>query len=176
MAAISFYPPAFVHTAWLGVQQEAPQIARVDKLVDYFTSTWVNGQFQVRQWNYYKVDGPRTNNHVESWHSRLKKTAHLNVYELVEVIKREESNTTIKVQQLLAGASLAPRRRRFREKERIQSLFQRFELGTSSIDDCLEMVKHLTGLLASNWTSASFFHFSLLARLFINIQRQHALS
>ena len=41
MAAISLCPPAFVHTAWLGVQQEAPQIARVDELVDYFTRTWV---------------------------------------------------------------------------------------------------------------------------------------
>ena len=60
-------------------------------------------------------------------HSRLKKAVckpHPNVYELVEVIKREESITTMKVKQLLAGASLAPK----------------------SIDDFLEMVKHLTGL------------------------------
>ena len=58
--------------------------------------------------------------------------------------KREESITTMKVQQLLAGASLAPRRRCLREKERrLQSLFQGFELGTVSIDDYLE---HLTGL------------------------------
>ena len=63
------------------------------------------------------------------------------------MIKREESIKTMKVQQLLAGASLAPRRRRLREKERrLQSLFQRFELGTISIDDYLETVKHLTGL------------------------------
>ena len=42
---------------------------------------------------------------------------------------------------------LAPRRRRLREKERrLQSLFQRFELGTISIDDYLKTVKHLTGL------------------------------
>ena len=72
---------------------------------------------------------------------------HLNVYELVEEINREESITIMKVQQLLAGAYLAPRRRRLREKERrIQPLFQRLELGTISIDDYLEMVKHLTGL------------------------------
>ena len=63
----------------------------------------------VRQWNYYKEDGPHTNNHVEGWHSQLKKAVgkpHQNVYELVEVIKREESITTMKVQQLFAGASL----------------------------------------------------------------------
>ena len=72
---------------------------------------------------------------------------HPNVYELVEVTKREESITTMKVQQLLASASLAPRRRHLREKEtRLQSLFQRFELRTISIDDYLETVKHLIGL------------------------------
>ena len=65
----------------------------------YEACTWVSGQFQVRQWNNYKVDAH-----------------HPNVYELVEVIKREESITTM--QQLLAGASLAPRRRRLREEER----------------------------------------------------------
>ena len=95
MAAILFCPPAFVHTVWLGVQQEAPQIARVDELVDYFTSTWVSGQFQVRQRNYYKVDGPHTNNHLEGWHSWLKKAVgkpHPNVYELVEVIKTPPSH------------------------------------------------------------------------------------
>ena len=126
--------------------EEALQV----ELVDYFTCTWVSGQFQVRQWNYYKVDGPRTNNYVEGWHSRLKKAVvkpHPNVYELVEVIKREESITTMKVQQLLAGAFLAPRRRHLREKERrLKSLFQRFELGTISIDNFLEAVKHLTAL------------------------------
>ena len=47
VAAISICPSAFVHTAWLGVQQEAPQIARVDKLVDYFTSTWVRTVYSV---------------------------------------------------------------------------------------------------------------------------------
>ena len=69
MAAIAFCPPAFVRPAWMSVQQEAPQIARVDELVTYFSNTWVSGSYQVRQWNYYKVDGPRTNNHVEGWHS-----------------------------------------------------------------------------------------------------------
>ena len=61
-------PPAFVHTTWLEVQQEAPQITQVDDLVDYFDSTWINGQFQPYQWNYFNYGGPH-----KDWHSRLKK-------------------------------------------------------------------------------------------------------
>ena len=38
--AFAFCPPAFVRTAWLGVQQEPPH---VDWLIDYFDSTWING-------------------------------------------------------------------------------------------------------------------------------------
>ena len=48
MAAIAFCPPAFVRPAWMSVQQEAPQIARVDELVTYFSNTWVSGNYQVR--------------------------------------------------------------------------------------------------------------------------------
>ena len=73
VAAISFCPLPFVRTAWLAVQQEAPQIPLVDELVLYFDSTWMNRQFKRHQWNYFNFEGPRTNNHVEGWHSRLKK-------------------------------------------------------------------------------------------------------
>ncbi len=83
-------------------------------------TTWVNDNYQIRQWNYYKVDGPRTNNHVEGWHSRLKKVvgkAHPNIYELVEVIKSEDSIAAMKIGQLTAGATQAPRRRKIRVKK-----------------------------------------------------------
>ncbi len=50
MAAVVFCLPAFVRTAWLGVQQEAPQLPNVDRLVNYFDRTWINGQFQFHQW------------------------------------------------------------------------------------------------------------------------------
>ena len=93
MAAIAFCSPSFVHPAWLGVQQEAPQILQVDSLVEYFDSTWINGQFQFQQWNYFDFDGPRTNNHVEGWHLYLKKVVgkpHPKMYELIEVIKKKQ--------------------------------------------------------------------------------------
>ena len=82
MTAIAFCPPVFVRPAWLGVQQEAPQIPHVDSLVEYFDSTWV-----INKWNYFDFDGPRTNNHVEGWHSRLKKVVgkpHPNTFELIQ--------------------------------------------------------------------------------------------
>ena len=67
---------------------------RVDELVAYFESTWISGQYRFRQWNYFDFQGPRTNNNVEGWHSRLKKVVgkpHPNLYEIIYVFKREEA-------------------------------------------------------------------------------------
>ena len=47
MAVIAFCPSSFVCPAWLGVQQEAPQIPPVDSLVEYFDSARIIGQFQL---------------------------------------------------------------------------------------------------------------------------------
>ena len=73
--------------------------------------------------------------------------AHPNVYELLEVIKREDSIATMKIQQLAVGGTQAPRRRKIRERERrLQTLFQRLELGSISLDEYLDAIKYHTGL------------------------------
>ena len=109
--------------------------------------TWISGQYRFRQWNYFDFQGPRTNNNVEGWHSRLKKVGkpHPNLYEIIDVFKREEASTKVKLQILQAGAQQAPRRRKMRQKEqRIQNLCRRLNQGTMSIDDYLEAMKHNT--------------------------------
>ena len=87
---------------------------------------------------------------MEGWHSRLKKVVgkpHPNLYEIIDVFKREEASTKVKLQILQAGAKQAPRRRKMRQKEqRIQNLFSRLNQGTMSIDVYLEAMKHNTVL------------------------------
>ena len=81
----------------------------------------MNRQFKCHQGNYFNFEGPPTNNHVEGWHSRLKKVVgkpHPNIYEIIDVFKREEGSTMMKMQMLEAGAQQAPRQRRVRQKER----------------------------------------------------------
>ena len=119
--------------------------------MSYFDQTWMNGQFSYHQWNYFNYIGPRTNNHVEGWHSRLSKVVgkpHPNVYELVDVIKREEATSKLKLQQYESGVVLPARRRKVRERERrLTTLFDRFDNGdmSTSLDDYVKAVKHQTG-------------------------------
>ena len=50
----------------------------------------------------------------------------------------------MRVQQLVAGASQPPRRRNVRDRDKkIETLFQRLELGTVTLDDYLDSI---TGL------------------------------
>ncbi len=75
MASVAFCPLTFVRTAWLAIQQDAPNIPRVDELVDYFTATWINGNFPPIHWNYFNQHQPRTNEQPkDQLHSRMKKS------------------------------------------------------------------------------------------------------
>ena len=127
MGAITFCPPAFVQPAWISVQQEAPQLPRVDEQISRVHLCYMGARqlYQIRQWNYYKIEGPRTNNHVEGWHSRLKKIvgkAHPNIYELVEVIKKEEALT-------IYHASAAVSGRCFTDSPQLEIETERFKLS-----------------------------------------------
>ena len=151
MAALAFCSSIFVRLVWLAIHQSEPtSILRVDELIEYFSNTWLNGSFPQSQQNYFNQHLPRTNNHVEGWHSQIKKIInkpHPNIYSWVEFIQREEAVTKAKIQTLRLGATSCPQRHCVKEKEkRIEVLFDCFNGGTLSLDDYLEAIKHLTGL------------------------------
>ena len=80
-------------------------------------------------WNVFGVTGPRTNNHVKGWHSKMKKIAgkpHLNIYELVSLFKAEQAATEVSLQQLALGESR--RKYRIREK-RVRTVKDKFVNG-----------------------------------------------
>ena len=66
-------------------------------------------------WNMYSLDGPRTNNNTEGWHSKIRKLAgkaHPNIYETVELFKAEQTATEVSLIQLAAGGLPVRRRRK----------------------------------------------------------------
>ena len=152
MASVAFCPLMYVRAAWLAIQQGDPNIPRVDELIDYFTATWMNRNFPPIHWNYFNQHQPRTNNHVEGWHSRMKKVIckpHPNIFAWIKYmyIQREEAVTTAKTQSFRFGATVRPQRCRMKEKEkRILTLFDCFNAGGITFNEYLAAIKHLTGL------------------------------
>ena len=41
------------------------------QLADYFSRTWISGDFKPELWSQYDNNGPRTTNAAEGWHSSL---------------------------------------------------------------------------------------------------------
>ena len=78
-------------------------VVKMNEIVDYVSSTWThptNARFHYSIWSRYNIDGPRTNNHVEGWHSGLNKTMskpHPNIWKFIEVIKKEQKANELKV-------------------------------------------------------------------------------
>ena len=71
--ALAFVPLSFIRIVWDAIKADAPPLPEADDFVKYVESTWLNGNFLPRTWNYYCHDGPRTNNNLEGWHNRLKR-------------------------------------------------------------------------------------------------------
>ena len=72
----------------MGLKADAPCVGRIDELVSYFEERWLNGHYPLKTWNYYQMEGPKTNNHVEGWHNKINRAAgkaHPNIFELVEL-------------------------------------------------------------------------------------------
>lgn len=56
------------------------------------------------------VTGPRTNNHLEGYHSGLKKSlkaAHPNIFCFIDKIKKEQKKNEVKLGQALSGVQVS---------------------------------------------------------------------
>ena len=124
-----------------------PQDSRVQEYSDYFQHTWLNGNFRLQMWNYFSYADPCTNNHLEGWHNRIKKMArksHPNIYELIEILQKEQAATEVTIRQLEGGAIIRARRRKWvKRDEKIQKLKTELENGSRTLDSYINAIKDL---------------------------------
>ena len=60
------------------------------------------------------------NNTLEGWHSKVKKITgknHLNIFEIVELFKKEQASTEVEIRQLMAGGTRRRQAPRWRNKD-----------------------------------------------------------
>ncbi|XP_018496340.1 uncharacterized protein LOC108864695 [Galendromus occidentalis] len=122
--ALSLVPLHRLDDAWLEVEAESPGVGFVghEKLVrfkDYFIRTWMDNDtiFPRSLWNHHGNLGVRTTNHLEGWHSSLNKkikSAHVNIYELISHLKKEEHDQRLQRVLLDAGNPPRPPKRKYK--------------------------------------------------------------
>ena len=134
----------------MGVKATLPERAGMAEFSEYFQNTWIRGCYSAASWNVYDLGDCRTNNHIEGWHSKLKKVvgkAHPNVFELVRIFKIEQAATSVKLAQLAAGARPPSQARWTIEKNKnIEELKTQFSNNTISLEQYLRGLSSLTNL------------------------------
>ena len=69
----AFVPPPQAMTAsQLITSTYTPDDRRCIKFNDYFTNTWLSGNYPIDMWNQFRSDVPRTNNSCEGYNSFFK--------------------------------------------------------------------------------------------------------
>lgn len=76
--------------------------SKMEEILKYVEKVWTgaNARFPIALWSRYDIQGPRTNNHVEGWHSGLNKSvanAHPDIYKFIALIKKEQKKNELKV-------------------------------------------------------------------------------
>ena len=104
----------------------------IDELKSFFEERWLNGP---KTWNYYQMEGPKANNHLEGWRSKINRAvgkAHPKIFELVELIKTEQVNTETCLAQLVADGAVRNTRKKYMystKQRRLAKIGEKFERG-----------------------------------------------
>jgi hypothetical protein len=99
--SLAFVPPESINSEWAKIKNAKPILIGVDNFIDYFESTYLNenGMFPRSIWNHYHTKGPRTNNHVEGYHLKLKLvfggTAHQDVMAVLAHLRADWNNAEL---------------------------------------------------------------------------------
>ncbi|XP_048242867.1 uncharacterized protein LOC125375906 [Haliotis rufescens] len=117
-AALPLLPLQQVQDAWFDSMNQSPDVPNADEFNDYIVTNWVDyeARFPPSLWNHHQTFGPRTNNNLEGFHSRLNASLnhrHPNLY--IEIIKKIVKSEKTKLSQLDLGAAPPARKRVYKE-------------------------------------------------------------
>ncbi len=130
-------PIETIDSLWGDILIDKPELPMVDEFLDYFTNTYFEGQFPVEFWNNFKTVGPRTNNHLEGYNLKLKKSvsvAHPNIYTAIHLFLSQEVSASLNYYRAANGEWISPRKKKEIEKDgKISNLKKIFDDGDISL-------------------------------------------
>ncbi|XP_071176225.1 uncharacterized protein [Mytilus edulis] len=150
-AVLPLLPPNTIEDVWFNALEhidDSDTTTLTLNFTDYVTSYWVENNQSL--WNHYATEGPRTTNHLEGWHSKLKKlvkAAHPNIFSMIRLLRQEEAFHALTLIQYRAGGKRIPRKRKYREiDDRLQTLkirLQNDELTPVEYGDAASHLLHI---------------------------------
>lgn len=158
--ALAFVPIVDLETAFDDLFNEIRNQFNndMDEVLNYFEDTYMgrprrngrrdNPMFAQETWNMHNRTRnhlPRTNNNVEGWHRGLQfhiNTCHPNIWKFLNVLKKEESLTRVKVTQCLGGIPIPEKKKYADCNTRIMNIVQNYP-GMQHLDYLRNIAYHL---------------------------------
>ena len=111
----------------------------------YFEGTWLNGNFSLAQWNVHLIDQQQLQRLAQQ-SKTLAGKSHLKIFELMELLKTEQSNMEASNLQLALGGTLGSKGvSRKRKEERIRKIQEKFDEGDYTIMEYLSALCRWVG-------------------------------
>jgi hypothetical protein len=150
LMALPFIPRMWIQQTFTAITaMDNGQLPAVTELLEYFSNTWLNGQYPIAMWNVYR-QYTRTNNKLEGWHNsmnRAVKKSHPNIFELITTLKMEQSATDRTTRSTRLGTQTPPTRPKTKECQQKISAFQdELASGQRSIEDYLAAMRRHVGV------------------------------
>ncbi|XP_034316249.2 uncharacterized protein [Magallana gigas] len=149
-ASLPLVPINPVGDVWFNTLEDTEEVnVDITRFADYVTEQWIEGT-DVQFWNHFDNTGPRTNNILEGWHSKINKqlnAAHPNIYRLISLLQCIQANNEADIIQTSAGAKQRPQEVRYRRiDQRLTQLKNRFIDGDIGIMEYLDAASYLLHL------------------------------
>ena len=105
-----------IDAEWLKIKAQKPNHPGIDSFIQYFESTYMSPRcaFPRSIWNHFDTIGPRTNNHLEGYHSKLKKffgAAHPDILLAIAHIRADANKAELEWHRSLPPNPLPPQPR-----------------------------------------------------------------
>ena len=121
-AVHTLIPIAEVEDVWLNPLTDTDHVETDTSFIPftgYVTTYWVEQNRHL--WNHYETQRPKTSNHLEGWHIKLKKhTKHPrpNPFKLIKLLKHEEAINDLTMIQYAAGGKRVTQKKKYVEIHR----------------------------------------------------------
>jgi len=126
-AALAFLPPANIRLAFASVSgAQDHTVPSVQQFATYFQQTWLR-DFPIVRWNHWETTSERTNNRLEGWHNRINRLAgrpHPNIYQLIDLIKKEDGASIVTLQQIQTGGLIVSKKKIWERNDNVADILK----------------------------------------------------
>lgn len=151
-AAIAFVPVENVYSVFddLVLKLQGKYNQAINEYIAYFQTTYVGSLvgtqrmrplFDIKLWNLHDAvisNDPLTNNAVEGHNNALKLMSpgsHLTIQRFIELIKEDMQNSSLVINEMLAGKEAPPRKKKYRDlAERVKNIVRNYDVYEEKVE------------------------------------------